>query len=307
MQGRHSRGLLGRSATENLPEGPKRGSDRFSRLSFVNARLAAALLLLAQPASAYLLELDLNVQDIKRLSPEISLPPPTEKGSITVISFESLIQAPDRETVRRAALADRGLRILVDKQSFDLTLVRGDEVLFTAPVAIGSGKTFEKDGRTFTFDTPIGKRRVIGKERDPYWTPPDWHYYEIASTNKLELVFLKRGHPVTLADGRVLEVRGPEVGVTDLQGVWAPMVLGEEIVFDDTLFVPPVDTNQRRSKGVLGPFKLDMGGGFLIHGVNRGTASSIGRALSHGCVRLPNDRLTELYPLVPVGTPVYIY
>lgn len=41
-----------------------------------------------------------------------------------------------------------------------------------------------------------------------------------------------------------------------------------------------------------------------IHGTNK--ASSIGQAASLGCVRLPNEAITKLHELVPIGTPVEI-
>jgi len=42
-----------------------------------------------------------------------------------------------------------------------------------------------------------------------------------------------------------------------------------------------------------------------IHGTN--DPSSIGQAVSHGCVRVPNDVITTLATTVPVGTPVTIH
>lgn len=44
--------------------------------------------------------------------------------------------------------------------------------------------------------------------------------------------------------------------------------------------------------------------GYGIHGTN--DPSSIGKAVSHGCVRLHNANVIELYNLVPIGTPVNI-
>ncbi len=41
-----------------------------------------------------------------------------------------------------------------------------------------------------------------------------------------------------------------------------------------------------------------------IHGTNG--EERIGRPASHGCVRLANSDMIELYDLVPVGTPVWI-
>jgi lipoprotein-anchoring transpeptidase ErfK/SrfK len=41
-----------------------------------------------------------------------------------------------------------------------------------------------------------------------------------------------------------------------------------------------------------------------IHGTNR--PASIGEAASLGCVRLPNDVITLIHQMVPIGTPVEI-
>lgn len=45
-------------------------------------------------------------------------------------------------------------------------------------------------------------------------------------------------------------------------------------------------------------------GGFGIHGTN--TPGSIGKSVSHGCIRMNNDAVIELSRYVPVGTPVTI-
>jgi L,D-transpeptidase ErfK/SrfK len=45
-------------------------------------------------------------------------------------------------------------------------------------------------------------------------------------------------------------------------------------------------------------------GGYGIHGTNN--PKSIGRAVSHGCIRLYNEDVIEVYDLTPVGTPVTI-
>jgi lipoprotein-anchoring transpeptidase ErfK/SrfK len=69
--------------------------------------------------------------------------------------------------------------------------------------------------------------------------------------------------------------------------------------------------------GVYGPFQLSVAafsdvlqsfdggpGQIAIHGTNR--PDLIGKFVSNGCVRLNNDDITALQPLVPVGTPVQI-
>lgn len=45
-------------------------------------------------------------------------------------------------------------------------------------------------------------------------------------------------------------------------------------------------------------------GGYGIHGTNN--PSSIGKAVSHGCVRMYNEDVIELYDMVELGTPVNI-
>ena len=43
---------------------------------------------------------------------------------------------------------------------------------------------------------------------------------------------------------------------------------------------------------------------YRIHGTNQ--PESIGKAVSSGCIRMLNQDIAELYPLVPVGTPVVV-
>lgn len=45
-------------------------------------------------------------------------------------------------------------------------------------------------------------------------------------------------------------------------------------------------------------------GGYGIHGTNN--PKSIGKAVSHGCIRLYNEDVVKLYDLTPIGTPVSI-
>lgn len=55
----------------------------------------------------------------------------------------------------------------------------------------------------------------------------------------------------------------------------------------------------------LGPFKMSLGvPGYLIHGSNK--KFGIGTRTSHGCFRMYNGDVTELFPMVPVGTSVRI-
>jgi L,D-transpeptidase YbiS len=69
--------------------------------------------------------------------------------------------------------------------------------------------------------------------------------------------------------------------------------------------VPPPDSPLRKERGTMGKYALDLGDRVMLHGTN--DPKSIGRRVSHGCVRLPNDMLTLLWKEVEVGTEVWIY
>lgn len=45
-------------------------------------------------------------------------------------------------------------------------------------------------------------------------------------------------------------------------------------------------------------------GNYAIHGTN--DPSSIGHFVSHGCIRMYNQDIVDLYQRVPIGTPVYV-
>jgi hypothetical protein len=197
-------------------------------------------------------------------------------------------------------------RIIISLDKKQLWLLQGRDTIFTAPVAIGTGAMFQYEGRTWRFNTPRGVRTVIGKEMDPVWTVPDWGYLEKAAERGLEPVFLKRNDIVELGDGTHIEVRGDQVGRTNRYGNWWPFTPGVEIIFDGRIFVPPLHTAQRRVPLALGPYKLDLGNGYLIHGVHPYNEESIGTAASHGCIRMHNEDVEILYGLVAVGTRVEI-
>ena len=56
-----------------------------------------------------------------------------------------------------------------------------------------------------------------------------------------------------------------------------------------------------------GPYKLDLGDGYLLHGTNPFNEGTVGGAVSHGCVRLTNADIDRLYHMVDTGTTVFIY
>jgi hypothetical protein len=217
--------------------------------------------------------------------------------------------------VRRTALATNpappadASYLVVSIRDRRLWYRRGDRVLFTTRVAVGSGKTLIKaNGHDeYKFDTPRGRLVVQGKEADPVWVPPDWHYLEQAKQRGLGLVHLARGQRIPAPDGAVITVRGNDVVKQYRDGRVLPFEGrdGRDIVVGGNIIVPPYGTNQRKFENVLGHHRLDLGDGYALHGTD--DPSSIGHAMDHGCVRLRNEDIDYLYRIVPVGTPVYIY
>ena len=59
-----------------------------------------------------------------------------------------------------------------------LRLVDGRDVIWSAPVATGTGFRLEGTDGSWAFDTPRGVFRVERKEKDPVWIMPDWAFVE---------------------------------------------------------------------------------------------------------------------------------
>lgn len=86
---------------------------------------------------------------------------------------------------------------------------------------------------------------------------------------------------------------------------WTPpeSVRKEHLAAGDPLpaVVPPGPDNP------LGEYAMRLGipkGAYLIHGTNNPIA--VGMAVTHGCIRMYPDDIKALFPLVPLGTPVYL-
>ena len=208
-------------------------------------------------------------------------------------SMRKLLEAPAR--------GPNAPYLVVSIEDHRLWYKQGDSVLFTAPVATASGKELvgATNGQHWRFETPRGRLVVQSKDSAPAWVPPDWHYVEQARKRGLGLVHLERGQSYA-----GYTVQGTDVVEPDGQAAPAPKE-GHELVANGNLIVPPFGTTQRRYLGTLGTRRLDLGDGYGIHGTDE--PSSIGHSVSHGCVRMLNSDVEALYPMVPVGTPVYIY
>jgi L,D-transpeptidase YbiS len=77
---------------------------------------------------------------------------------------------------------------------------------------------------------------------------------------------------------------------------WAFLEAGEPI---------PSRTRERAEPGAMGDYALGLGNGYFIHGTLY--KRMLGRNVSHGCVRLGDEDLAQLYRTLPIGTRVYIF
>lgn len=204
-----------------------------------------------------------------------------------------------------AALSAGGDRIVVSREERRLWLMAADSVVFSAPVAVGRDTIFHYGGQAYDFSTPTGRMVVQGKERDPLWVPPNWHYYEKAVEDDLEPVQLGPDDRVELSDSTYLEVRDKEVGRVNRFGNWRAFTPGSFIIFDGKIFIPPVGSPQRQIPKILGTHRLILGDGYLIHGTPE--EDTIGEWASHGCIRLFNRDVEYLFGKVAEGTAVYVY
>ena len=215
-------------------------------------------------------------------------------------------QATTSAEIRAAADSTRALRVIVsvDQRRVWVVSERGD-TLRTAPVAVGTGRRLTAAGRTWRFATPRGFRSVISTEVDPLWMRPDWAYVELARQKRLRLDSVSVLRPRPLGGGRSLVVRDGVIGVLRDSAVFEPWPSEKDVIIAGVLYLPPPGSSYRAVPRVLGRYRLNLGGSIGIHGTL--DTASIGRAATHGCLRLHDADLEWLFLNVPVGTPVFIY
>ena len=221
------------------------------------------------------------------------------------------------------AIPDTGQSILVSTEENKVYVRRGGQIVFKAVCSTGKGTVLSVDGKTFVFDTPIGRFHITAKEENPLWVPPDWHYTEEAKKHRMRVVHLHPGNAIDADTGlpaekrtgvwawfrgrgsrRVLRIRNNTV-VEAVDGVEQELPPGTEIVAGGTIVVPPLNSPQRHFDKVLGHYRLELGGGYGIHGTDE--PDKLGQSVSHGCVRLGDADIAALYAMANVGDEVIIY
>lgn len=106
-------------------------------------------------------------------------------------------------------------------------------------------------------------------------------------------------------DGTVWEWDTPtgvfEVGRKKKDPVW---YRPDWYYLEKGLPIPPPYSEERYGRGMLGDFALYISDDIAIHGTqDRG---SVGRASSHGCLRMFNEDIAVVFDLVVVGTKVFV-
>jgi hypothetical protein len=161
--------------------------------------------------------------------------------------------------------------LVIDREGFRFQLRKGDVLVREGNCAVGRGNRSLR-GQVMKWETPAGERIVRDVEVYPHWRRPDWFWWE----------------------------RGLEVPDTFLVCP-EDLTPSEEISWFRSL---PEDQQLlvRSVPGKLGRFKVDLGGGVLIH-----LGGGRGRAVSHGCIRVSWDDLDALVACLKVGDSVFIY
>lgn len=235
--------------------------------------------------------------------------------------IQSEVQTRDAQI---SELRDTNQVIIVSTEENKVYVRRDGKVIFETICSTGKGTTLvDENGRRMTFNTPTGKFRIISKEKDPVWVPPDWHFIEEAKKHGGRVVRLTPGMALDAYSGRqvssgrsgiwgwgggssgaVLKVKDNNV-VVEENGRTRPLPAGEVIRAGSTIVIPPIGTPQRQYKEVLGTHRLNLGDGYALHGTQQ--VAQLGRSVSHGCVRLKNEDIEHLYGIANVGDEVIIY
>jgi lipoprotein-anchoring transpeptidase ErfK/SrfK len=215
--------------------------------------------------------------------------------------------------------------IVVSTAENRLYVRKAGKMIFEAVCSTGKGTTLtDASGRSLVFNTPTGKFRIVKKEENPLWVPPDWHFIEEARKKGKRIVKLdpgeridaRTGEPVGGEEGvhdwgtrssgvRVLTVRRNTVVEIGPDGSERELPPGEVIEAGGAIVVPPHGTPQRKFDKVLGKYRLNLGSGYGIHGTLY--PDQLGRSVTHGCVRLGDADIERLFAMANVGDQVLIY
>lgn len=214
------------------------------------------------------------------------------KTSTQVTNLQSEVASSEK---RIEDMHDSSFVITVSTAENRVYARRKGELVFDAVCSTGKNTTLRTGGETKVFRTPIGRFKILSKEENPKWVPPDWHYVEEANKYGMRATRLDYGE--CIAD---LCARGREVYSNGY-----PVEGGQLLVRGGAVIIPPVGTRARQFPEVLGTHRLNLGDGYALHGTQQ--VRQLGQNVSHGCVRLKNEDIARLYEMASVGDEVIIY
>jgi lipoprotein-anchoring transpeptidase ErfK/SrfK len=74
---------------------------------------------------------------------------------------------------------------------------------------------------------------------------------------------------------------------------------------EDNEPIPGARSAARYEPYVMGDYAMGFGNGYYIHGTLY--RRLLGQSVTHGCVRLGDEELEQVYRTAPIGTPIFIY
>ena len=168
-----------------------------------------------------------------------------------------------------------GYYLIIDTYQNRFHLRYGDLLVRSGYCATGKGWTENDGGIVWDFSTPRALHSVIRKGENPYWYRPSWYWLE-------------------------RDIRPPRL--EEVIEIPDSISWDDQIAYYNDSLTPGERMYVVKVPGALGNYKIDLGGGVLLHyGIGRGWN------VSHGCVRLGNADLEVIYRALPVGAPVVIY
>ncbi|QTN37723.1 L,D-transpeptidase [Cryomorphaceae bacterium] len=174
------------------------------------------------------------------------------------------------------------LLVLILTSSFSL---KAQTSVDSIVVDISEQRLYTYSGQDILARYPVSTSAYgIGSQSGSNRTPLGWHR-----------VHSKYGDD--LAPGAILKGRVPTGEMAEI--ISAPRASNEDHVTTRILWLEGLEKGKNKGEGVDSFQRY-----IYIHGTHE--EGLIGQPASHGCVRMMNDEVIELYRIVPQGTSVYI-
>ena len=184
---------------------------------------------------------------------------------------DSLTIANKRLEVQLDTNVETGYYLVVDREAKKFQLRKGQMIIREGICAVGKGFT-SRGNRDWNFETPAGERKIISKNENPAWHRPSWYWHERGKSVPSDFITFS-----------------PNMPEDERREAYRIMSNSEQELVKS---VP----------GALGRYSLGLGDGYFIH-----YGKELGRAASHGCIRVGAEDLEVIYQALEIGAPVFIY